>query len=119
MPRFPRPSGAALSAALCCLSVHSAVRADDPQTVTDLANQIKALQAEVTQLKSQQNENWLTEERASQIRGIVQDVLADAKSRGQSANGIQSRVQRRLLHSVRGPEFQAGDQRVCAGALTN
>lgn len=40
-----------------------------------------ALQQEVVDLKAESGERWLTEERAAEIRGIVQDVLADAGER--------------------------------------
>ncbi|MCE9619734.1 MAG: OprO/OprP family phosphate-selective porin [Planctomycetes bacterium] len=36
---------------------------------------------ELVELKAQNNDKWLTEERAAQIRGVVQDVIADADSR--------------------------------------
>jgi hypothetical protein len=39
------------------------------------------LQQEVVDLKAESGERWLTEERAAEIRGIVQDVLADAGER--------------------------------------
>ncbi len=56
---------------------------------TDMAQQIaelraanEALAAKVNRLEqSAGNENWLTEERADEIRSIVSDVLADAGSR--------------------------------------
>ena len=48
---------------------------------TDALAQIAELKAELAQLKAQSGENWLTEQRADQIRGVVQDVLADAETR--------------------------------------
>ena len=52
---------------------------------------IDALRAELNELRAQNNSlvarvdaqdaEWLNEERASEIRGIVQDVLADSQSR--------------------------------------
>jgi len=44
----------------------------------DLQAQIAELQAQVAQLKGGQ---WLTEQRAAEIRGIVTDVLADSETR--------------------------------------
>lgn len=41
----------------------------------------KANKDELSDLKSQNGDKWLTQERAAQIRGVVQDVLADAESR--------------------------------------
>jgi len=52
----------------------------------DLQAQIAELQAQVAQLKGGQ---WLTEQRAAEIRGIVTDVLADSETRSslQGASG--------------------------------
>jgi hypothetical protein len=47
----------------------------------DTQAQLDSLKAELAALKSQQGEQWLTEQRAAQVRGIVQDVLADADTR--------------------------------------
>lgn len=46
-----------------------------------LKNKVKLQDAEIVRMKSDQSEQWLTEERAKEIRTIVQDVLADADSR--------------------------------------
>jgi hypothetical protein len=55
----------------------------------DTATQISELKAELAALKSNQGEQWLTEQRADQIRGVVQDVLADSNTRSsfQQAGG--------------------------------
>jgi hypothetical protein len=55
----------------------SAFGADD----NDALAQIAELKAELATLKAQSGEQWLTEQRASEIRGLVQDVLADADTR--------------------------------------
>jgi len=47
----------------------------------DALAQIAELKQELAELKSQNNESWLTEQRAEEVRGIVQDVLADAETR--------------------------------------
>ena len=47
----------------------------------DALAQIAELKQELAELKSQNNDNWLTEQRAEEVRGIVQDVLADAETR--------------------------------------
>ncbi len=47
----------------------------------DALAQIAELRAEIASLQSQNSDNWLTEARASEIRGIVTDVLADADTR--------------------------------------
>lgn len=43
--------------------------------------ELAQLRAEVAQLRSAVGQDWLTEQRASEIRSIVQDVLADADTR--------------------------------------
>jgi hypothetical protein len=47
----------------------------------DALAQIAQLKAELNALKAQSGENWLTEQRALEIKGLVQDVLADADTR--------------------------------------
>ena len=39
------------------------------------------MQAEIGELRGRLGENWLTEQRAQEIRGLVADVLADADTR--------------------------------------
>jgi len=48
---------------------------------SDALSQIAELKQELAELKQQDSQDWLTEQRASEIRGIVQDVLADADTR--------------------------------------
>ena len=43
--------------------------------------QIAELRAELAQMKARNGEHWLTGERVDQIRGLVEDVLADAETR--------------------------------------
>jgi len=47
----------------------------------DAMAQIAELKQEIAQLKSQNGDKWLTEQRAAEIRGVVQDVLADTDTR--------------------------------------
>lgn len=47
----------------------------------DALAQIAELKRELAELKQAESQDWLTEQRASEIRGIVQDVLADADTR--------------------------------------
>jgi phosphate-selective porin OprO/OprP len=47
----------------------------------DAMVQIAELKKELAELKVQNGDKWLTEQRESEIRGIVQDVLADADTR--------------------------------------
>jgi len=50
-------------------------------TNRDAMNEINALKERLAQLETQENSNWLTEQRATEIRSLVQDVLADADTR--------------------------------------
>jgi phosphate-selective porin OprO and OprP len=47
----------------------------------DALSQIAELKQELAQLKQENSQDWLTEQRSAEIRGIVQDVLADADTR--------------------------------------
>lgn len=62
--------------------------AQDGMTLQEMAARLRALETaneglrqEVRDLRGQQGEQWLSEERAASIRGIVHDVLADAEAR--------------------------------------
>lgn len=48
---------------------------------SDLQAEVAQLRAEVAQLKAGAGENWLTDQRAAEIRSLVEDVLADADTR--------------------------------------
>jgi hypothetical protein len=41
----------------------------------DLQQRLDAAEAKITELSASQNAEWLTEQRAEQVRGLVQDVL--------------------------------------------
>lgn len=47
----------------------------------ELRNMVLELKSEVDSLRSSRDENWLTERRAEEIRGLVADVLADVDTR--------------------------------------
>lgn len=47
----------------------------------DVAQRLAAAEAKIAAMEAAQNQSWLTEQRASEIRGLVQDVLADADTR--------------------------------------
>ena len=55
----------------------------------DLQNRLEAAEARIAELSADQNQNWLNDERADAVRGLVQDVLADADTRAslQGASG--------------------------------
>jgi hypothetical protein len=76
---------AAAAAAMVALVAAAAARAADGPPQDELA----ALKARVAQLEAQQGENWMSKEREAQIKSVVQDVLKDAKSRGDLLGGAQ------------------------------
>jgi hypothetical protein len=47
----------------------------------DMQARLAAAEAKIAELSSQQDADWLTEQRSEEIREIVQDVLADADTR--------------------------------------
>ena len=51
------------------------------KTIADLTARVADLERVVGRLRSVQDEPWLTTRRAAEIRGLVQDVLADADTR--------------------------------------
>ncbi|HEY4328252.1 MAG TPA: porin [Phycisphaerae bacterium] len=55
--------------------------------LADLEQQNQAMKARLSEMEINANENWLSAARAEQIKGIVRDVLADAKSHESSPNG--------------------------------
>lgn len=76
---------AALAAVAVLLASTAGVYADD---ATDVAAELKALKTRIAELEAKNNENWLTEERATQIKSLVQEVIADARTRGNFADGV-------------------------------
>ncbi|MGN6369886.1 MAG: porin [Phycisphaerae bacterium] len=86
------PSGfwsgrAALAAATLVLVVTSGAFAEDPATNESVSAELKALRARVADLEQKENQNWMTQERANQVRAIVEQTIADAKTRSQFADG--------------------------------
>ncbi len=55
--------------------------ASQDDTIQSLQTMVHDLQREVDALKAQNTDQWLTEQRAEEIRGLVQDVMADADTR--------------------------------------
>jgi len=52
-----------------------------PETSNTQNDRIASLEAKLASMEATQNQDWLTEARADEIRGLVQDVLADADTR--------------------------------------
>ncbi|MCP4758108.1 MAG: hypothetical protein GY876_01425 [Planctomycetes bacterium] len=49
--------------------------------IAELRSMVETLRGEVDVLRAEDSDQWLSERRSEQIRGIVQDVLADADTR--------------------------------------
>lgn len=58
--------------------------------LTELEQKNKTLQTRVNELEAEDGEVWLTEARATEIRGIVTDVLADAETRTSLQNTVMT-----------------------------
>ena len=67
--------------------------ADDSrdQEIAELRSMVETLKGEVDVLRAEDSDQWLSAQRAEQIRGLVQDVLADADTRANlQGNGATS-----------------------------
>jgi hypothetical protein len=53
----------------------------------DVSAELNALKARIAELEKKDNDNWLNEERKSEIRSLVKEVIEDARMRGQFADG--------------------------------
>jgi hypothetical protein len=62
-------------------SVSLAGTGAEADKTSDLEARLAAAEAKIAQLTTADQDNWLTEQRADEIRGVVQDVLADADTR--------------------------------------
>lgn len=69
------------AAMLVAATATSAALASESDGNNDLQRQIAELRAEVAKLRGQDNEHWLTQQRADEVRSIVHEVLADADTR--------------------------------------
>ena len=92
MPRIPTRRYSIdmglLTIGLMSVALHGAMPGPSGDDINELRREIDELRAdnaqtkqELSALKSQNGEQWLTEQRTADIRGIVQDVLADAETR--------------------------------------
>ncbi|HUO08893.1 MAG TPA: porin [Phycisphaerae bacterium] len=76
-----------MAATLMALAVTGTAFADDAASNQDVQAELKSLRARIADLEQKEDANWMTQERASQIRSIVEETIADAKTRGQFADG--------------------------------
>jgi hypothetical protein len=58
-----------------------------PASNDDLAQRLAAAEAKIAAMEAANNQNWMTEQRAAEIKGLVQDVLADADTRSSLLQG--------------------------------
>jgi hypothetical protein len=70
--------------ALACTGV---ALADGAAANQDLQAEIQSLKARLAELESKNGDNWLTEQRAEEVRNLVHDVLADADTRASLLQG--------------------------------
>lgn len=75
-------AGAAVMA--CCASGFAGTPDSNDKA---LQARIAELEATVAELKAETGDGWLTEQRADEIRGVVEDVLADADTRASLLQG--------------------------------
>lgn len=54
---------------------------DQDDEIDRLRAEMDKLRAEVAELRAQQRGDWLTEARRAEVRGLIEDVLADAQTR--------------------------------------
>ncbi|QNN21434.1 hypothetical protein HED60_03820 [Planctomycetales bacterium ZRK34] len=84
-----RPSqwyrGMLSSVLLLGVGAFSAVSAAEPSM--DVQSEIKALKAEVARLRAKDDESWLTERRAEEVKTLIREVLSDADTRASLAEG--------------------------------
>ena len=72
-------TAAIVGGALVCGLVADA-RADDPSP-QEVAAELKALRAEVEQLRHERDQPWLDQRQVEEVKALVRDVLADAETR--------------------------------------
>ena len=64
-------------------STHSITQADPAsgQTSSGLEAEIRALRSRVAELEAKQNDTWLNERRAEEVKNLIREVLSDASTR--------------------------------------
>jgi len=55
--------------------------AETTSETDQLRSELATLRSEIAQLRQEQNEDWLTERRAEEVKALVRDVLSDADTR--------------------------------------
>jgi len=70
-----------LLAGAAAATLASGTLADSDVSKDDLLNRLAAAEAKLAEISNAQSDEWLTEQRASEIRQIVSEVLTDAETR--------------------------------------
>jgi hypothetical protein len=74
-----------ITAVMVMLTAAAAAAADESsstdRSVAELKDLVRTMQGQIDELKAKNDQNWLTEKRAEEIKGLVHDVLADADTR--------------------------------------
>lgn len=73
-----------ITASMVMMMAATCVAADNPpgdSTVAELRDLVRNLQNQIDNLKAQHEQDWLTEQRAAEIKALVHDVLANADTR--------------------------------------
>lgn len=80
-----------ITALMVMLAAASGAAGDDGATtnatVAELRDMVRNLQGQIDELKAQSDQDWLTEKRAEEIKGLVQEVLTDADARASLLQG--------------------------------
>lgn len=84
-------SGAAAAAEEGTRTSHEAVLQAIQDELRMVQQENQAMREEIDLLQAENNQDWMTEQRAEQIKGLVQDVLADADTRSSlTGNGLMA-----------------------------
>lgn len=68
------------------LGLAGAATADTASGDADLRAELEALRARIGELEAKQNDTWLSQRRAEEVKALVSEVLADADTRSSFAN---------------------------------
>lgn len=72
---------AMIGAAALSLSMGSGAFAESSDNVQDLQAQVQAMQNRLAELEAQQSQDWMSERRAEEVKGLIAEVLSDADTR--------------------------------------
>ena len=71
----------ALAGALACGLSVPAWGAADADRAQQLERQVQQLQSRVAELETKENQDWMTQRRAEEVKTLIRDVLSDAETR--------------------------------------